>query len=78
MKTWYKYPKGQSLDKCRFCDHCAAAHIEIKDFGKKTQMIRWHSCERSKYKLGCKCPGFAPKDNLLYLELEHDDTSSSL
>lgn len=77
-KTWYNYPKGQPLDKCRYCEHAAAAHIEIKDFGTKKQKVRWHGCERANYKLGCRCPGFEPLDNLLYLECKDDDKSSAL
>ena len=68
MKKWYSYPEIAANEPCRFCPHPASRHIEVSNFGTEDMVVRWHNCEQANYSLGCKCPGFAAKDNLRYLE----------
>jgi hypothetical protein len=74
MKRWYNYPKYTFGDRCRFCPHVAFAHMEVKNFGTENQESRWDKCGL----LGgsndtCDCVGFAPLDNLDYLEITADE-----
>lgn len=69
MKRWYNYTKYSPGAKCRFCGHTAIFHLEIKNFGMDNQRAKWDKCK-------CDCPGFAPVDNLEYLEMVHDESSS--
>ncbi len=76
MKKWYNSPKYKAEDKCRFCIHTALWHMIVKDFGMDNQMARWDKCDRPKGVNHCDCPGFAPVDNLEYLEMVNDESSS--
>lgn len=67
VKRWYNYPRFKADDKCRFCPHTAVFHMEIKNFGTPDQVGRWTYCK-------CDvCPGYAPVDNLGYLEVKADE-----
>jgi hypothetical protein len=66
VKRWYNYPRFKPDEKCRFCPHNAVFHLEIKNFGMASQMGRWTYCK-------CNCPGYAPVDNLGFLEVKADE-----
>lgn len=75
MKKWYKYPKFESQNKCRFCPHIAFAHLTIRNVGQQNQEVRWDKCGllSSTTNHSCNCPGFGPIDNLVYLEMKSDE-----
>lgn len=68
MKRWYNYPKYKAEDKCRNCPHVAKFHIHVKNFGQDNQMAKFDECLNM-----CACSGFAPVDNLMYLEMINDE-----
>lgn len=70
MKRWYNYPRFKAEDRCRFCSHAAVLHLTIKNFGMDNQQGSWDRCVQPA--LNCSCPGFAPIDNLDYLETKID------
>jgi hypothetical protein len=76
VKKWYKQPKYKAEDKCRFCIHSALWHMNIKGFGTKKMMGQWDKCNKPVSMNFCKCPGFAPIDNLEYLEMLDAERSS--
>jgi len=66
------YPKIKTSESCRFCPHNAVDHLFINTLAKESMIVYWVQCGKSKYSKGCLCPGFAPLDNLLYLEMKSD------
>jgi hypothetical protein len=76
VKKWYNYPKFIAEARCRFCIHPAYWHLEIKNFGMDNQMGRWDKCSTPRSINLCKCPGYAPEDNLEFLEYKHEESSS--
>ena len=75
MKRWYNYGAYAVKSNCRFCDHSAYDHMEIKNFGTENIHAKWDKCSgTTNHTLWtCDCPGFAPVDNLLYLEMKADE-----
>lgn len=71
MKTWYNYPKVKEDDPCRFCLHKGFFHMEVKYLWTARVQARWDKC--IKPATNCPCPGFAPVDNLQYLEMMHEE-----
>lgn len=81
MKNYHKQPKFKSHDKCRFCPHIAYDHMTVVGFGENNMRAKWDQCSRISFDrslpiLSCTCPGFGPVDNLLYLEMAYDESSS--
>lgn len=76
MKTWYNYPRVKDDEQCRFCRHRGLAHMEVRNFGTPNMQSQWDLCMVVHYQARCKCPGFAPADNLKYLEMKHDESSA--
>ena len=81
MNKWYSYPKFTGNEKCRFCGHSSYGHMEVKNFGEERMQSRWDKCQQLTLdhyfqSATCNCPGFAPEDNLEYLEMVHDESSS--
>lgn len=72
-RKWYSSPKYLAGDKCRFCPHTAKWHLDIKNFGMDNQMAKWDKCQLPIMADPCDCPGFAPVDNLEYLEMKVDN-----
>jgi hypothetical protein len=68
MNLWYNYPKYQAEEKCRNCPHTAKFHIHVKNFGMDNQMAKFDECSTT-----CSCIGYAPVDNLKYLEMRADE-----
>ena len=71
MKRWYDYPRFKAADPCRFCCHAAVFHLNIKNFGMDNRQTSWDKCVNPPK--DCLCPGFAPVDNLDYLEMKTDE-----
>jgi hypothetical protein len=67
VKRWYNYPKYLAEEPCRYCPHNAKFHIKVKNFGMDNQMAQFADCTCH------KCPGYAPVDNLKYLEMKSDE-----
>ena len=78
MKKWYNYPKFLGSEKCRFCGHSSYGHMEVKDFGEERMQSKWDKCGQAQLDHyfqpnACDCPGFAPVDNLEYLEMKANE-----
>jgi hypothetical protein len=66
VNRWYDYPKYKADDHCRFCGHRAHFHMVVKNFGMDNMQTKWDKCDKPA--TDCSCPGFAPEDNLAFLE----------
>jgi hypothetical protein len=73
VKRRYNFPKFKPEEHCRFCGHIAQVHMCVKDFGEEKMTAIWDQCDYAART--CKCPGFAPEDNLLYLEMLNENNS---